>query len=70
MQVCSLGAPATVPASLTATVTPTVCQKNDGMSDFLPGHRVQTKALHLVIHHDIDTIQGLIDVGPSAIFVV
>lgn len=64
------GAPSTVSASLTKTVTPTICQKDDGMSDFQPVSRFHSKALHLVIHHDIDTVQGLISVSSSSIFMV
>lgn len=40
------------------------------MSDFLPGHWVHTEPIHLVIHHYIDSMEGLVDVGPSSIFMV
>lgn len=59
-----------MPGSLTETTIPTICQKDDGMSDFLPGHWVHTEPIHLVIHHYIDSMEGLVDVGPSSIFMV
>ena len=40
------------------------------MSDFSPGHWVHMEPIHLVIHHYIDTMEGLVDVGPSSIFMV
>lgn len=50
------GGPSTVPDSLAEATIPTICQKDDGVSDFLPGRRLHSEAIHLVIHHDMDTI--------------
>ena len=63
------GAPSTVPASRERRAL-TICQQDDDVPDLLPGRRVHAEPLHLVVHHNVDAIQGFKGVGPGSVFMI
>ena len=50
--------------------TPTVSQKDDGVTDFLPGRGLHAQAIHLALHHGVNADENLISVSASGIFVI